>query len=713
MANAGAIIGRQAPEIRANVGVAPPAFCAGAEISLPDGTQRIDFLSTDDFVATSDARVAPLTWVGRRRIDPDLLPPADADNFLPIRIIADALDTNLPLRDLEISPTALLWLDDGLVAAGALVNGVTITQPARDQPIDYRQVVIDGGGLLLAEGVAIATLDDLAWGNSFSDPDGLSALHAFPDLHRHGADASRQVRQRLALRAAWLGIETTPEPALRLMVDGAILWPSRRDGDLYHFEVTGGARDVRLVSRAVVPAEMPDAGPDQRRLGVFILAITLRAPHMRFEINPGAASLDDGFHPAAPGKDHCWTDGYARLPPAPFTLLGDVFEVEIRIAAPDLRYRSNPNYADPVALVLDASLPTPDRDAGSNVIVAQIKLLQALGYAVVFVPLHNFARISPYAEALEALGVEVIHRPWYDDLAHFIAVRGATFAFAYIHRLWVAEHALPVLRRACPDLKIVFNTADLHYLRSQRAAILTGDAEAAKAAEDERRRELSVIAGSDATIVCNSVERDLLRAELPDAKVSYLPWVRAPELEPIPDFTDRAGIMFLGGFNHPPNADGITWFVREVMPKLRAQLPGISLTIYGADMPAGILALGAPDIIVAGHVAALKPAFDRHRVSVAPLRYGAGFKGKVAESLAYGVPIVASPIAAEGTGLIDDVNVLVAEGADLMATAIVRVYGNRDLWASLSQAGQNFVAEHLSPAAGQRVLRAILDDFGM
>ena len=250
-------------------------------------------------------------------------------------------------------------------------------------------------------------------------------------------------------------------------------------------------------------------------------------------------------------------------------------------------------------------------------------------------------------------------------------------------------------------------------MRSQRHAALTGDADAAAAAELERTRELAVIAAADATIVCNSVERDLLRAALPDAKLVYVPWVRAAEVGTIPGFADRSGIMFLGGFNHPPNADGITWFAREVMPKLRLQVPGISLTIYGADMPAEIFALAAPDVVVVGYVAALKTAFDRHRLSVAPLRYGAGFKGKVAESLAHGVPVVGTPIAAEGTGLVDGAEVLVAEDADTMAAAIAGAYDNRDLWQSLSSAGQAFVARRLSPAEGQRVIRQLLDDLGL
>ncbi len=713
MSDAGSTEVWQEPSGQPDLGHAPPSFCVGAAVATPDGPRDIAALAIGDIVSTSGDDAARVLWIGVRRIDPALLPAAAAGKFLPVCIAAGALGAGSPVRALHLAPSALIWFDSGMVSAETLINGITITQPQRREPFEYRQVALSGAGTLVAENVAVAAFNDAGWGNGFADPSGIADLPVIAAAPLLAASAIVQLRQRLAIRAAQLMVRTTTDPALRLVLDGKIVLPSRRDADTYHFTVQGGASDVRLVSRSVVPAEMPDAGADQRRLGVYVLAVTVRGPHMRVDIDPAMGLLRDGFHPFGAGQRHCWTNGYAALPSGPFGLVGDVAEVEIRITASSLTYRADPVPDGPVVLVLDASLPTPDRDAGSNVIFEQIKLLQELGYGVVFVPLHNFARRSPYAEALEALGVEVIHRPWYDDLASFMALRGESFAFAYIHRLWVAEQAVPVLRRARPDMKILFNTADLHHLRSQRAAALTGNANDAALAEAERLRELAVISAVDATIVCNSVERDLLHDALPEARVAYLPWVRSPVAGVVPDFAQRSGIMFLGGFNHPPNADGLIWFVREVMPKLRSQVPGISLTIYGADMPQEVFALAAPDIIIAGYIETLKPAFDRHRLSVAPLRYGAGFKGKVAESLAHGVPVVASPIAAEGTGLVDGMNVLVAEDAETMAAAIAGVYGNRDLWLSLSRAGQVFVADKLSPAEGKRVIRNLLVALGV
>ncbi len=695
------------------LGDAPPAFCAGVVVAVPDELCPVELLVADDLISTTTANAVRVGWVGSRVVDPRLLAVSDLEKFLPVRIAAGALAVNRPLRDLDVSPNASLWLDGGLVLAGALINHRTITQPPRDAPFTYWQVAMSGGGLILAEDVEVGTLDDTGWGNGFADQTGLAALLAFPSQPWLGAEAIAQLRQRLAARAALIHVVTITDPALRLVVDGRIIQPARVEGDHYFFHIIGGATEVHLASRAVVPAEMPDAGGDRRRLGVFVLGISLHGPHMRLDIDPVAANLRDGFHEAGPNRDHCWTDGYARLPARPFELMGDAFDVEVRIATPSLPYRADPPHTAPIALVLDASLPTPDRDAGSNVIIEQIKLLQLLGYAIVFVPLHNFARISPYAEALEALGVELVHRPWYDNLAFLMATRGESFAFAYVHRLWVAEQALPILRHFRPEMKIVFNTADLHHLRSQRAAALSGDPDAAAAAALERTRELAVIAAMDATIICNRVEQELLRDALPDANLTYLPWVRAPMSGAIPDFAVRQGIMFLGGFNHPPNADGIIWFVRDVMPVLRSQVPGISLTIYGADMPPDIFALAAPDIIVVGYVATLKTAFDRHRISIAPLRYGAGFKGKIAESLAHGVPVVGSPIAAEGTGLVDGAEILVADDAASMASAIANLYGDKDRWQFLSDAGQAFVARELSPDAGRRTLHDTLRGLGL
>ena len=691
----------------------PPSLCADVEVMTPDGPKAIGVLPGGSRVLDEHGQAVAAVWCATRTVNLDFIPEQQRAAVSPVRIGAGALGDGLPARAVALSPTALLWIDGAFFPAGGLVDGAGITQPPATGRVVYCQVLADGA-LLEVEGLLIGSLDDAGWINGFGNADGAPAT--FPPLIQRPRATARMVAALRARIAARL-----PAPALAdddadpmLSVGGRTFRPVRRDKAVVTFVLAGVDGEIRLLSRSMIPAELP-GGVDQRRLGLCVRRIVLRNAAMALEISPESGQLRDGFHPAPDGVqiEPCWTDGFALLPPDLVALMGADFEVEVHLAPTSLRYIDAPHAAGKAVLVLDASLPTPDRDAGSNVMIAHIALLQALGYAVTFVPVDNFARIEPYASALEAAGVELVHRPGYDGLAHFLAVRGAGFALAYVHRLGVAEVAIPLLRAMCPGLPIVYNTADLHWLRSARAAEVAGDQGLTEAAGQEQTREYAAIAAADLTLLCNSAEMEIVQAVRPAARLAYLPWVRAAVAGARPGFAERAGIMFLGGFAHPPNVDAMRWFVGAVMPVLRARRAGIRLTIYGADLPDAVAALARDDVVIGGYLPDLTPAFDRHRLSVAPLRYGAGFKGKLAESLAHGVPLVASPIAAEGTGTADNAELLVALEADAMADAIIRLYRDPLLWGRLAAAGREYVATRLSPEVGLATLRAGLQAAGV
>jgi len=227
-----------------------------------------------------------------------------------------------------------------------------------------------------------------------------------------------------------------------------------------------------------------------------------------------------------------------------------------------------------------------------------------------------------------------------------------------------------------------------------------------------KARELGVIASADATILCNSEEMTILRGELPAAIFHYLPWVIEGKTRAPAAFARRHGIMFLGGFGHRPNVDAVKHFVAEVMPRLRKLLPGVTFHVYGSKIPPAIEALAADDVVIEGHAKDLAAVFGRHRLSVAPLRFGAGFKGKLAVSLGEGVPAVASSIAIEGTGLRPARDVLVADDPDRFAAAIANLYRNQKLWRRLAQNGLRYVRENYSFARGRREFRAMLAALG-
>jgi len=298
----------------------------------------------------------------------------------------------------------------------------------------------------------------------------------------------------------------SPSPDLRLLVDDQVLAAVSVEDGLHLFHLTGPARQIRLLSRAMVPAAQHE-GADERRLGVSLRWIRLRAAGATVELHHDHRGLEEGFHAAEPGAR--WTDGFALLPPRLYRFLSGAITVEVMIGSPDMRYPVPADTSRPRALVIDETVPTPDRDAGSNVIAEHMRLLQSLGYALTFLPA-NLDAPSPYAEALADAGIELVAHPFYAGLEHAIALHGAAFAFAYVHRVTVAERVMPLLRRYAPQARILFNNADLHFLRLQREAELTGSEALAQEAEVTRGRELQVFAAADAALVCNTQEMDLL-----------------------------------------------------------------------------------------------------------------------------------------------------------------------------------------------------------
>ena len=244
----------------------------------------------------------------------------------------------------------------------------------------------------------------------------------------------------------------------------------------------------------------------------------------------------------------------------------------------------------------------------------------------------------------------------------------------------------------------------------EREAKLFGDPLMAEAASTMRETELKLVNQADATIVVSEYESSLLRKLTPLARVHQIPILRGATPIPEGDWANRRDFLFIGGFEHRPNVDAVLWFVREVWPKLQAMGYSDSFTIAGSHVTPQINDLAGDRIVVRGYVRDLPPLFRKHRLSVAPLRYGGGIKGKIVTSLSFGVPVVATSIAAEGMGLGTDDGILVADAADRMAEQIVRVYNDSDLWRRLSSNGYRTFQDRFSLAAGAGKVLAVINE---
>jgi GT2 family glycosyltransferase/glycosyltransferase involved in cell wall biosynthesis len=360
-------------------------------------------------------------------------------------------------------------------------------------------------------------------------------------------------------------------------------------------------------------------------------------------------------------------------------------------------------------LIIDATTPAPDQDSGSLRMVNLMQVLRAEGCAVTFFA-DNRAHVERYTEELQQLGVEVLWHPFLADPVAWFEEHGRHLDLVILSRHYIAVQYMELVRLHAPRARLVFDTVDLHYLREQREAELGDRDDLRRQAAQTRDRELDLIRRSDVTLVVSPVEQALLSREAPGARVDILSNVhevfgrrRA--------YRDRHDLVFMGGYQHTPNVDAVLWFADHVLPLIREHAPEITFHVVGSKAPEAVRALAEREgVMFHGFVPDIAPFMDNCRLAVAPLRYGAGVKGKVNMSMSYGQPVVATPIAIEGMHAEPGVDVLVAEDPGGFAAAVLRAYRDEALWTQLSDNGLANVERHFSFAAAQRAVQALFED---
>jgi glycosyltransferase involved in cell wall biosynthesis len=358
-------------------------------------------------------------------------------------------------------------------------------------------------------------------------------------------------------------------------------------------------------------------------------------------------------------------------------------------------------------LVVAPGLPEFDRHAGSRRLYSWLQIL-ATDYNVAF---HVRQRRIPgesrrYAEALRSLGIEIY--PVQDTSLERLARRidhGVLFEFFH-----TAERLLPYLRLQRPDLPIAVSSADLHYVRELRAAVFAHHPAVARAkAWRTRRREIGVYERADLVLtVTENDRRELLRAA--PATVTAVVPSTYPIASDVPLFSQRSprSLLFVGGFRHPPNVDAVLFFCRQVLPLVRRSLPDVTVSVVGDAPPKEIRALSSAGVTVTGWVPQVEPYLASHCVSVAPLRFGAGLKGKIVQAMAAGLPVVTTSVGAEGMDLVDGHTALVADTPETFAAAIVRLCLDQDLHTRMSRNGlEHANARWESSEVERRLLEAM------
>lgn len=358
-------------------------------------------------------------------------------------------------------------------------------------------------------------------------------------------------------------------------------------------------------------------------------------------------------------------------------------------------------------LCIEYRFPRFDQDAGSLRLFTILKILRSLGHQVTFFS-NEIEPAAHHAQALTDLGIRMIAGGLFRERVADLQRDGCDVVL--ISREANATDYLALVKETMPSAFVIFDTVDISFLRTARQAAVEQDRSLSYRALVLKHRELDAARKSDMVWVVSEADRDCLLREDPKIESEVVSLIQ--DAHPAPaGFAHRAGLLFLGGFEHRPNVDAVLYFAEEIFPVIRTAVSGIGLTVVGSQVPPEIQTLHDPGqgITVLGYVEDLTAVLMDHRVFVAPLRYGAGVKGKILHALSHGLPTVTTTIGAEGMGLRHQETVLIADLPSAFAEQTITLYTDEALWTRLSSAGRQYLQAHYSTDVARRQIMKTLD----
>ncbi len=310
---------------------------------------------------------------------------------------------------------------------------------------------------------------------------------------------------------------------------------------------------------------------------------------------------------------------------------------------------------DKKLLILGTVWPEPESSAAGQRMMRLIELFSSANWSITFA---STASKSNYSADLSHLGVQTVsvkmNSSSFDSFITELKPKAVLFDRFPVEEQFgwrVAEH--------CPDAIRILDTEDLHCLRRARAKSVRQNKPFDinyLLQQDAAKREVASIFRSDLSLIISEFEMDIL-ARFFGVDISilhYLPFmldaVSDEERKQWPSFKDREGFMTIGNFKHAPNWDSVQYLRTEIWPLIRNQMPSAEMCVYGAYPTDEAQSLHQPDtgFFIEGRAEDAKSVMKKARICLAPLRFGAGLKGKLAEAMQCGTPNVTTPIGAEG-----------------------------------------------------------------
>jgi len=357
-------------------------------------------------------------------------------------------------------------------------------------------------------------------------------------------------------------------------------------------------------------------------------------------------------------------------------------------------------------LFVDRYVPMYDKDAGSRTVFQYLKLFVSLGFNIKFID-DTYFKYEHYTTILEQMGVEVLYGPFYaQNWKMWLETNGKYINFVFLNRLHISVNYIDEIKKRS-NAKIIYYGHDLHYLREQREYIITNDKKLLKSIKKWEKIELDLMLKADISFYPSQIEVDEIKNKYSSINVKTIP-AYLFDIQPMKErnFNDKKDLMFIGGFQHKPNIDGILWYIKEVFPILNKKRPEIKLYIIGSNTPEEVVKIKHENIIICGYVSdeQLYDYYNKCRLSIVPLRYGAGIKGKVVEAMYNQIPIITTSIGAEGIKNAEQC-MFIKDNPVEFAEEIIRVYDDFKILKEKIDKSYQCICENYSETAAITVLQ--------
>ncbi|PIB32426.1 group 1 glycosyl transferase [Gaetbulibacter sp. 5U11] len=373
-------------------------------------------------------------------------------------------------------------------------------------------------------------------------------------------------------------------------------------------------------------------------------------------------------------------------------------------------------FSDKNVLIIDEIIPEFNKDSGSRRLTEIIKLLLKNKVSVFLIAdLKQYKYKSDYIQKFKDLGVNV-YQPSINQKGQlvtkedFIKLITPKIDVAWLHRPTIFSKFQSLVKTANPNIKLVFDMVDFHYVRLLREYELNKD-EALKAeAEKFLKIELENCKNADVVIAISTTDKELLKQHFnTDEKVVLISNIHQhiDKSDNFNSFENRNDLLFVGSFRHDPNSDAVKYLKENIMPLVWKVIPDLKVNIIGSYITEDIEALASDKFKLLGFVDDLNAIINTTKLFVAPLRFGAGIKGKIGQSLEHSLPLVTTNVGAEGFDFGEQTNVMIANNAEAIAQKVIDLYTNKILWDEASNSCKTILEPFSLKVTENQVLQII------